>query len=99
MPKRDRYALGLKIEQQTLDFFELVMMASAKTGPSKFLVLQKADLKLRMIKLFVRLAQDIKVLPIKRYIELEEKLLELGKMIGGWLKFLTSPDKTKEPPF
>jgi hypothetical protein len=71
------------------------MMASAKTGPSKLLVLQKADLKLRVIKLFVRLAQDIKVLPVKRYVELEEKLLELGKMIGGWLKFLTSPENKR----
>ncbi|MCX6713700.1 MAG: diversity-generating retroelement protein Avd [Candidatus Vogelbacteria bacterium] len=95
MPKRDRYALGLKIEQQTLDFFELIMLASAKTGSRKLLILQKADLKLRMLQLFVRLAQDIKVLPVKRYIELEEKLLELGKMIGGWLKFLTSPENKR----
>ncbi len=92
MPKRDRYALGLKIEQQALDFFELIMMGRAKTGPGKILILKKADLKLQMIQLFVRLAKDIKVLPVKRYIELEEKLLELGKMIGGWLKFLAPPD-------
>lgn len=95
MPKRDRYALGLKIEQQTLDFFELIILTSAKTGPSKILILQKADLKLRMIQLFVRLARDIEVLKIKRYIELEEKLLELGKMIGGWLKFLGAPENKK----
>ena len=73
------------------------MMAYVKTGPSKLLILQKADLKLKMIKLFVRLAHDIKVLPTKRYIELEEKLLELGKMLGGWIKALTAL-KTKEPP-
>jgi len=97
MPKRDRYALGLKIEQQTLDFFELIMMAYVKTGQSKLLILQKADLKLKMIKLFVRLAHDIKVMPTKRYIELEEKLLELGKMLGGWIKSLNAL-KTKEPP-
>lgn len=97
MPKRDRYALGLKIDQQALDFFELILMGRAKTSSSKFLILQKADLRLSQLKFFVRLAYDLKVLPEKRYIELEEKLLELGKMLGGWLKFLNTDD-TKRPP-
>ena len=97
MPKRDRYALGLKIDQQALDFFELILMGRVKTGNSKFLILQKADLKLSQLKFFVRLAYDLKVLPEKRYIELEEKLLELGRMLGGWLKFLNLAEP-KRPP-
>jgi hypothetical protein len=34
------------------------------------------------------LLKDIKSIPEKKYILLEENLYEIGKMLGGWIKFL-----------
>ena len=69
------------------------MLAREKIGVSKILILKKADIKLSMIRLFIRMSYDVKSLPEKRYIESVEKTVELGKMLGGWIKSI----KTKEP--
>ena len=94
-PKKDRFTLGIKIEQTALEFFELIMLAREKTGMSKQLILKKADFKITMMKLFCRLAFDLKALQERWYIEAEERRLEIGKMLGGWFKYADtkSPDK------
>ena len=81
----------MKIEQQALDFFELILLAREKVGVSKLLILKKADFKITTMKLFTRLAHDMKTLPQSRYIEGEKRLLELGKMLGGWIKYAKGP--------
>lgn len=62
------------------------MLARGKTGASKLLILKKADFKITMMKLFCRLAFDMKAMQERWYIEAEENLIEIGKMLGGWIK-------------
>lgn len=95
-PKRDRYTIGAKLEQFTLEFFELMMLAREKEGASKLLILQKADVKLKILKLFTRMSFDTKSLPEKKYIEAEKKLLEIGKMLGGWIRQANTKGLRKE---
>jgi len=38
------------------------------------------------LKILIRLAEDIKALPTKKYLYLEELLQEIGKMLGGWIR-------------
>lgn len=99
-PKKDRFTLGVKIEEQALEFFELIMLAREKTGMSKLLILKKADFKITMMKLFCRLSFDLKAMQERWYIETEDKLLEIGKMLGGWIKYAEANTKGphKEPP-
>ena len=85
-PKKDRFTLGVRIEKETLELFELILLARTKSGTSEALILNKADLKLKLIKLFVRLAYDVKVMPQQKYIDLEGRLVEIGKILGGWIK-------------
>lgn len=49
-------------------------------------VLQKAAAKLDLLKFFLQIAWEIKSLDNKKYILLSEKLDEIGKMLGGWMK-------------
>jgi hypothetical protein len=63
----------------------------ARSGTSRALLLGKADLKLKILKLLVRLAYESKAWDEKKYILLEEKLVELGKMLGGWIKATQNP--------
>jgi len=39
-----------------------------------------------MLRMFIRLAADIKVLPLKKVVPLQERLDEIGRMLGGWIK-------------
>lgn len=74
------------------------MLAREKNGPSKLLILKKADFRITMMKLFCRLAFDSRAMQEKHYIEAEESLLEIGRMLGGWIKQAHTKGPRKEVP-
>jgi len=91
-PKKDRLTLAVRIEQRILETLELLLLAQTKTGKSRLLILKKCDLKAKTLQLLVRMAYEVKALDQRKYLALEEKLLEIGRMIGGWLRHTTTPD-------
>jgi len=48
--------------------------------------LERASVKVDLLKLLLRLAKDTQSLKITAYLDLESDLQEIGKMLGGWLK-------------
>ena len=86
MPKKDRYTLAIRLEQTTLEILELLFLARTKTGAGKLLILNKADTKLQLLKLFVRQSAELKSIPAGTYADLEGRLLEIGRILGSWLK-------------
>jgi four helix bundle protein len=88
IPKQDRHALGEKIQQTTLELFEDLISASHERKQSKLEYLSKAATKLDLLKTLLRLAEDIKAIPTKRYLALSAMLQEIGKMLGGWIRSL-----------
>ncbi len=85
-PKKDRYSIGQKSEILTLELIELLYEANSKRGPQRLILLEKLDNKLRIIKTMIRLGFDVKAFDQKKYINCEESLQEIGKMLGGWIK-------------
>ncbi|TSC93568.1 MAG: hypothetical protein Athens101428_635 [Candidatus Berkelbacteria bacterium Athens1014_28] len=88
MPKKDKYTLGEKTQRATLDLIELLIEAGYQEKFKKRAILDRAAVKLDLIKLIVRLGQDLKAIPTNKYLSLEEKLQEIGRMLGGWIKSL-----------
>lgn len=70
------------------------MLANKKTTAAKLLILEKIDLKLQIIKILIRLCLDAKIIDLKKYILWEEKILEIGRMLGGWIK--TAKEKPRQ---
>lgn len=89
MPKQDQYSLGGKIQSICLELLENLISASHTDKKSKLEYLAKASTKLDLLKTLVRLAEDIKAIPTKKYLSLSEKLQEIGKMLGGWMRSLS----------
>lgn len=86
-PKSQRYSLGAIIQNQLLQLIEAVVTAVYVNDTSvKARQLQSASTKLDLLRLLVRLAKDCKCLSNQAYLELESKLHEAGRMLGGWLK-------------
>ncbi len=85
-PKKDRYTLGLKCESALLEVLEAIIMASSLSKTEKLPILKRASVKLDVLKVFFRLAKDLKVLDTKKYLLLEGYLQEIGRMLGGWIK-------------
>jgi hypothetical protein len=50
-----------------------------------------------ILKLFLQIAWENKLIPSEKYIELSTKLQEIGRMLGGWKKGLLS--KTNQYSF
>ncbi len=65
--------------------------ASYLAKETKLPYLQKAVTKLDLLKFFLRISWEVKALDIKKYIVLSEKLDEIGRMLGGWIKQITPP--------
>jgi len=84
--KTDKYTLGEKMKSTVLDILELLMEAEVAKRDWKETSLQKVNRKLGILKLFIRLAHETKSLDDKKYLLLSERCLELGRMLGGWLK-------------
>lgn len=49
-------------------------------------LLEKMDRELVKEKILVRLSNKIKALPETKYISLEKRIIEMGRMVCGWIK-------------
>jgi len=88
IPKSDRYAIWQKVENITLDVLEKILIAIGLSKNEKADILEEASKKLNMLRVFIRLSKDVKAIDNKKYITFQEKLDEIGRMLGGWIKSL-----------
>ena len=85
-PRKDRYTLGQKCETAILEVIELIIVASNLPKTEKLTVLKNASMKLDIVRVFLKLARDVKALENKKYQLLESQTEEIGRMLGGWIK-------------
>ena len=88
VPKQDRYALWQRCENCMLDFLESILLASQTARSDKLPLLEQGSAKLNLLRVFIRLAKDVKAIQMKHYVALEERVDEIGRMLGGWIKSL-----------
>ncbi len=87
-PKAERFNLGKKIDWLFLEILELTFTASYLPPEQKIILLGKTISRLDVLKFFLQLAWENKLIPSEKYIRLSEKLEEIGRMLGGWKKGL-----------
>ncbi len=89
IPKKDRFTIGQKTESMLLEILILIVTAyHTKDIEHKRQSLYKANTLLECIKITIRLAKDIKALEQRWYIDYEQRIQEIGKMLGGWIASL-----------
>lgn len=86
VPKHDRYALWQRCENLVLEILEGILLASQLRKTQKLEPLEKVSVKLNVLRVFLRLAKDLKIMDLKKYSLLEETVDEIGRMLGGWIK-------------
>ncbi|OGG75927.1 hypothetical protein A3A41_00530 [Candidatus Kaiserbacteria bacterium RIFCSPLOWO2_01_FULL_54_22] len=85
-PKVSRHSLGARIETTVLDLLESLYLAQSKGGASRFLLLNKADIQLKILLAHLRLAHATRCLNDAGFAELSTISVEIGRMLGGWIK-------------
>ena len=86
LPKHTRYSLGRKIDELFLGVIENVLAAAGSKPNDKCEHLSKASSKLDLLKFFLQIAWEVKAISDKKFLLLSENLVEIGKMLGGWMK-------------
>lgn len=87
-PKKERYTLGEKIEETLLEIIGKTIYLNQLPDHLKENQLLLLNSQNELLKLLIRLSYDVKILKEQQYLTLQSYLQEIGKMIGGWIKYL-----------
>lgn len=85
--KQDRYTIWQRCENVILDILEGILFASQTYKTEKVPILEKTSVKLNFLRIFFRLMKEVKTIDNKKYVILQELVDEIGRMLGGWIKF------------
>ena len=88
LEKHWRYGLGLSIEQSVLDLLKELIMAKNAPKPLKSAYLISASSHLEISTLKLRLLLELKLANETKIFQIQSKLAEVGRMLGGWSKSL-----------
>lgn len=89
IPKQHRFTIYVRSEEAIIDVIEKFYEAGYLKGADKVNLLDKASVRLNMLRLFVRLMKDTKAIDNKKYILLQTSIDEIGRMLGGWIRSLS----------
>lgn len=83
-PKSQRFVLGQHIEDIILKILEGIIEANQERN--KIPYLKQISINLDKLRILIRLSKDLRFISIKQYGFATNKVNEIGKMLGGWLK-------------
>jgi len=86
MPKAYRFTVVMQIENSLLEIVTLVARANKESDKRTTLFL--LDIELDKARLLFRLAHDLRLLPTEKYGLVSERIVEIGKLLGGWQRSL-----------
>lgn len=83
-PRHHRYSLGVSIENRLHTILSALLRA--KYSKDKAAWLGEANIELEVLRFQLRLAKDLKMLPIKSHGYAAKSMGSIGSQVGGWLK-------------
>jgi len=88
IPKIHRYSFGEKIENLFLASLEILFRAQYAKPEHKLQYLVATIGKIDLLKFFLQIGWENKLIDHKKYEEISVALQEVGRMLGGWKKGL-----------
>lgn len=83
-PRNHRFVLGERIERDLYDIHDLLTEARYSQNPRP--QLRRLNILLDRLRLRIRLCKDLELISVRRYGHAAERLEEIGRMCGGWLR-------------
>lgn len=91
-PKSEKFALCTDIKHSMDILLERCIEAQKKYY--KKTTLQDMDVEIMKLRAYIRLSFQLGFLPSKKYEIWSDRLVEIGKMLGGWIKTVNGPKST-----
>lgn len=85
-PKLFRQTVTVRMMNSALDFQEALFDAQSQAGTSRLRTLRAADATLNKLRLYLRLAHRWRWLSDGQYQHVSERVAEIGRLLGGWIK-------------
>ena len=97
-PKSQKFSLAQDMKKCLDNIMRYVIAANKKY--TKKTTLQELDIEVAALKIYIRMARDLGYLPPKKYEVWSKMAVEVGRMVGGWIKADRAkqniPEKEKE---
>jgi len=77
--------MAKRIEEAVLNFYDTLLLA-VKEERNRKEILNKAGFELERLKHYIRLCKDLNILSIRHYEYSSKEIVEIGRLLGGWLK-------------
>lgn len=87
VPKQQRFVLARQIEEAAFAFHRAILRAASRRGRG----LAKADLQLATLRIYLRLACDLRFYSLRQYEHAARLVDELGRLVGGWKRKVADP--------
>ncbi len=84
--KSERFTVYERSENAILDILECFFEAGYSKGSNKITLLERASVKLNLLRFLFRLMKETKTFDNKKYVVLQEMIDEIGRMLGGWIR-------------
>lgn len=88
-PRDQKFLLADRMQNQISDILELFIEAYYVSGSSKKGKLLEANVQIEKLRYYVRLCYELGYYNSSKYGSVMEKLQEIGRMNGGWIKSLS----------
>lgn len=86
IPKNERFTVYERGENAILEIIEYFFEAGYTRGGAKSVLLEKASVKLNLLRFLFRLMKETKTFDNKKYVALQTVIDEIGRMLGGWIR-------------
>ena len=87
-PRSQKFLLGDRIETSLLDILENFIEAYYTERKFKLDILTKENIKLEKFRYLIRLSYNLKLISVKRYEFISQKINDIGIALGSWIKSL-----------
>ncbi|PDV96768.1 diversity-generating retroelement protein Avd [Candidatus Chloroploca asiatica] len=94
-PREHRFALALRTQQAAFDFNELIIQARKSRDKRDILI--RADTHLEQLRIYLRLAHDLKLITSRQYEHVSREVSAIGALLGDWMK-RTGTTQTRNAP-
>jgi four helix bundle protein len=89
-PRSQRFVITQRLQNAVLNFQENLIEANSLRSRNRLEKLHLADAELRKLRLYLRLCQRWDWISSGQYRHVSAMVAEIGKLLGGWMKSVTS---------
>lgn len=81
--KAHKYSLGIQLENEVLELLKCIIRANFSRD-NKHIFIEECLVRYETVNVLVRLCKDYKLINITQYEFAATRLVEIGKLLGGW---------------